>query len=598
AALEISSWFVGTVWSRSVVSLEERAKVAGLATEAAAGGSKAATKLQVGVNLLQDDPSLVESVYGLTDAQAANVSALAKDENALIAVRSRNPQSIEAEQLWGAFNKPASIKMKSVDQVDVDLLGYPKTVTVNGVSGPSEGLVVWRDPAQSAAYLAAHSAGVDPVLLQAAESRLALRTTEWQKYQASLAHYVQDGLPVEFNYAANGLSTTEPMPGYNLRQFKLKPVGDGTYLPLVMNNSRALVPITGDVDVVAVTSTNGTLLTPQQRLTIYQSLQSADGVGMQHGETLSWLTGGEGQVKLLTDHVGENAERLLVFDPVGGARTATIDAAHTTFTAKDNSLNGVWYIGAYKTPFASAFQNVVVTLQQANELVTPYIGPTSWWLTGPGAANSGPPPTGNNNGQLGGCDWEFSSGGVTLQPGGNGGLQQYVNGQWQTYQPPAACTSGSGSDIPRTGALGKAIIEVAPQSALLYGATPGSRRISLIPLAFVDPYVKAKDTAWFAPGETIMLDPGGGDQEAATIARVAGSTVTLSKPLQFGHAGGEMVTVLARPHGGRRSQGAYVPALLMPLVPVCRRRRSKRGRVALRPLSRGHKLVAGERIYR
>ena len=556
ASLEVASWFVGSVWSRGVVSLEERAKVAQLATEAAAGGTKAATKLPVGVNLLEYGKALIQRVYGLTEAQAEVLSDVAKEEDALIAVRSRNPESIEAESIWGAANKPATIKIKTVDQVDIDLLGYPSTVTVNGVTGSSESLAVFRNPAQSAAYLKAHSAGVDPVLLQAAESRLASRTKEWKEYEDLYAGYEKAGLPVEMNYAANGLGTTEPASGYNLRQFAMQSDGKGTSV-LLMNNGGKLVPITGDVDVVAITSTNGTLLSPEARLAIYETLQSADGIGMQHGETLSWLTGKDSQTKLLVDHVGPNAERLLVFDPVGGARTATIDAAHTLFNSPTMSLNGVWFVGAYKTPFAATFQNLVLSLEQFNSTVAPWIGPTSWYLSIPGKTSS-PPANGNNNNQVGNCSLQFStsSGASTLEPNGSGGLNQFVNGSWTPYSPPAGCGASSSGDssaqirfgaaqsrAPTPKATSGGVIDLEPQSALTAGVSAGSTSISLIPLSLVDPDVSAASTPWFANGETIVIDPGGTDQEDAQI--VSTSPLRLAAPLRFAHSAGEMVSVLA-----------------------------------------------------
>jgi len=428
-------------------------------------------------------------------------------------------------------------------------------VTVNGKTGTAESLAIFRNPSESAAYLKAHSAGVDPILLEAAESRLALRTKEWNKYEEEYAEFEKKGVEVEMNYAANGLGTTEPAAGYNVRKFSMLPAGKGNSV-LLMENGGAMVPITGDVDVVAITSTNGTLLSPASRLKIYQTLQSADGIGMQHGETLSWLVGEDAQTKLLTDHVGPNAERLLVFDPVGGARTATIDAAHTTFTAKDMSLNGVWFVGAYKTPVAAAFQNLVLVLKQFNQTVAPWIGPTSWYLSIPGQ-NSSPPANGNNNNQLGGCSWQFSSSpsSATLQSNGSGGLNQYVNGQWTPYAAPPACTGGSAATGGQSAQLRvvnervanphattrRSVIDIEPQSALADSISAGSTTLSLLPLSLVDPGGAAKD-AWFAVGDTIVIDPGESDAEQATITSIA--PLRVSAPLKFSHPAGEMVSVV------------------------------------------------------
>ena len=111
------------------------------------------------------------------------------------------------------------------------------------------------------------------------------------------------------------------------------------------------------------------------------------------------------------------------------------------------------------------------------------------------------------------------------------------------YQAPPACTGGSGaSNGAKQPALGVPTIGIAPQSALLSGASAGARAISLIPLSLVDPYVRQTTTPWFAVGQTITIDPGAKNQETATIARL--SPLTLAAPLRFSHTAGEMVSVL------------------------------------------------------
>ena len=71
------------------------------------------------------------------------------------------------------------------------------------------------------------------------------------------------------------------------------------------DNRGVLRRITGDVDIVAVTKADGSLLSPTERLDIYQNMQ--DAIGIQHGDSLSWLKDGEllykGKADLLLDHV-------------------------------------------------------------------------------------------------------------------------------------------------------------------------------------------------------------------------------------------------------------------------------------------------------
>lgn len=123
------------------------------------------------------------------------------------------------------------------------------------------------------------------------------------------------------------------------------------------NSQGHLERVTGDIDVVAITKANGQVLSPQERLDIYQNLQ--DVIDIQHGDTLSWLNSDGGELvgtykaQLLADHA-PGGEPLAVFDPTASVRANFIQPQYTFFNAADKQ-GRIWHVGGYRTPAATAY---------------------------------------------------------------------------------------------------------------------------------------------------------------------------------------------------------------------------------------------------
>ena len=549
--------------SADVVSLAERSKGA----EAAAQGIKDATKLEDGINLTKDFPEALPDIYGVAPQQVAGTSALAADKNVLIAIRSRHPISDSLVKLYNAVTKPGSISVKTVNEIDVAYLGYNATDT---------GLVALFKPDHAAVVAAA--AKLDPDVQGLVLARLAQREKEWTDYIAKYQGYAQPldrggGIPVEFDWNGQGVST-QPNPGAGkLRGFDLSNLGpDGSprpanyFLPRIADKSGVLRVITGDVDVVGIVEANGrAIISAAERIDIYKNLMQI--LDMQHPETLTWLTGGAKQLDLLKDHVGQFAERLAVFGPDGNAFTASINANLTTFD-KNNALLGVWFNGAYKSSTAMAYHYADVgaaILQNTVGLVTSqYISATSWFLTTAGTAPA-PAPTsvrandsgallagltvnntqtedGDNHGLLGACRWQFSveSSATVLYTDGKGGLLQWNagSGRWTPYDASACTGSGTHPDI-----------NVRPQTALVWGVPAGATTADTYGLAAIDPDVSAASTPWIGIGDQVVIDPGQSVQETATVKSLA--PLTFEQPLRFAHGPGAMLSEVSRGSGSR-----------------------------------------------
>ena len=108
--------------------------------------------------------------------------------------------------------------------------------------------------------------------------------------------------------------------------------------------------ITGDIDVVAILTADGRMAPAYMRAMLYDDFLHT--IGMQHGESLSWVFKGEffssKQAKLLADHV-PTQELLAVFGPDGLARAAYFDPLLTAVDVLTGDTVAT-FVGAYSTP--------------------------------------------------------------------------------------------------------------------------------------------------------------------------------------------------------------------------------------------------------
>ena len=270
-------------------------------------------------------------------------SSTGDQEILLISVRSRNPESLTWIQRFKAVVKPELLKIKNVDSIDVKFLGYlPQDL----------GSVVFAQPltlTEVETRIAA--AGLDKSAADAVLKRFAKRESEWKKYYSTYEQYAKAG-KVDIGFNVNSQGVVGPNQAVN-RRFALDPVAQksllgyrppGTqYYRVMLGDSSGglgtLRRVTGDIDVVAITRADGEILSAGERAQLYIDLQQA--IGMQHGETLSWLLNGDfifdTKADLLADHL-PGGELLAVFGPDGSVRAASINAALTVFDKSTSTV--------------------------------------------------------------------------------------------------------------------------------------------------------------------------------------------------------------------------------------------------------------------
>jgi hypothetical protein len=550
-ALEAASWSIHLPEAADLIKLGDVAKESGV-TKRVAEGLKA---LQAGDDLTQAGQAL-SKLYGMTTAQVEALQLLAKEKGLLIAARTRNPLSIQWEKL-GALVKPEAIKIKNVDDIDAAFLGYRKV---------DEGSVVFKQPLtateleSSSAYKSASSP-----MQEAAQARLQARTKEWNKYEASYRQMAKPldeggGVNVAFDYLANGSALPgDPSVGQKVA-FALDSVqGQGAdyYIVKIAGKGGEMERVTGDIDLVAITKADGSLISPEERLDIYRNLQ--DTIDIQHGDTFSWLQNGElvgpDKASLLADHA-PGGEPLAVFDPTGAARATYIQPKYTFFNTADKQ-GRIWYIGGYRTPTSTVYhfgQLAYPMFSSAVNAVSPWLTPAGWYhqLATPAK------PQSQLRGHVvlrhagtsfplgGSCTWQYSAdpNAGLVYPDGKGGLKQWTaKGGWQ----PLDITSCWYATTPPAGSpLSSHVLKLLPQTSLEGNAAKGVTRITLNGIHAVDPTLPST-TPWFAVGQSIVIDPGTKSAETETISKATlgtnTDTLTLSAPLSFAHLAGVLVSV-------------------------------------------------------
>jgi len=326
---------IGETGVGRVISLGEKLKQSRIVLKAAKGLEGVAA----GDNLLANGAKVLKQQFGMAQRDIDVLSYWAKARKLQIAVRQRNPISLG----WlrrGAIVKPELIKLKNVDEIDVKFLGY---------LAHDEGSVVLREPIDKKIFTR-RLAGQPREVRLAAAKRYGQRVKEWKKYEKQYKAWNNTHVNIGFDKAAQKAGGK----AYDFRDFNLQEVkihgGDEYYRLRIANARGTLSRITGDIDVVAITLADGRIPDALTRAALYDDLIAA--IGMQHGETLSWILNGEllSSVKagLLGDHL-PGREILAIFGPDGAARAGFIDPHLTVFNQATGEAAAT-FIGAYSTP--------------------------------------------------------------------------------------------------------------------------------------------------------------------------------------------------------------------------------------------------------
>lgn len=304
--------------------------------------------------------------------------------------------------------------------------------------------------------------------------------------------------------------------------------------------------LTGDIDFIDIRWADGKPLSASDAVKVYEDMIPL--FGLQHGDTISWIRNGQAlfdtklkQLKPFIAGVGDDS--LLQLGPKGAFAVKILP--EQSLLQANGRNHYISYLGGHEVP---PMQLRALTAPPPTVPIgpAPLIAPFGWGLDG------------TPDSDLGECDWMFSDGPgagvITEDP--DGGLRQWIQGiGWQPVDV-SACAAGAGGagNRPiRAAARPRApgppidddlVIHVLPQTALSEDAAAGDERIEIEDIyELAGEEMEGHGDAWFEPGQRVVINPGGDNEEIATVAAVG--SLVLTEPLAHDHLAGEMVSVVS-----------------------------------------------------
>lgn len=320
--------------------------------------------IEAGQNLLLEGAAALTDIYGLTLSQVKRLQAFCEANELVIAVRSRSQRAAQLIRDGLAVGKNEIIKIKNVNEIDAQYLGY---------SSADVNTIVWAEPVPvEYVFDKLAASGADELTRDIVLQRFYLRESEWvnPKITKVINGAEESGtIAWTLDGSGNGASTLiEQTRGFGLKS-KPNPISttkwptmEGrTYQQVLVSNKplvngkalagSRLVPITQDIDMMAVLTASGQILDAVQRSKVYEYL--SDLIGIEHGETPSWISNGEiifqAKAKILADAI-PGGEALAVFGPDGSVTAGFYNAALTTFNNLTKTGN-IFFEGGYNNPY-------------------------------------------------------------------------------------------------------------------------------------------------------------------------------------------------------------------------------------------------------
>jgi hypothetical protein len=287
------------------------------------------------------DFEALQTLYGLSHAQARFLAVLSKTEGILIAVRSRGSGALKWIEDFAAYVKPEWIKIKNVSHYDVEFLGYN--------AADLDRVVIKRDlPSELEVAERMTAAGVDDLeVRREVFERLKARNKELVTDEPGYVKWIEEraatGTEVtsNFNWADNGL---DPYAKGKKTQARFVIADDPPPGNLMVSiDGGPPRPVTGDIDLVGLTKADGTPLSNAVHERILNILAGPP-LYIQHPETSTWFKNG---VFDFPAKLAELAKDLPIqFAPDGLARVVKFKEGLSFFKSKLNYF--VHWEGGYR----------------------------------------------------------------------------------------------------------------------------------------------------------------------------------------------------------------------------------------------------------
>lgn len=447
-------------------------------------------------------------------------------------MRERAPESFDLINRWAeAVWKPESMKPKGLTDIDLMILGgadnLPKLagrerqLDLKGITA------LFEPEADDIIEARVRAMGADENTVKACLERARFRRQEIQEYAPRFKDYAEEGIPVNRNYADNGLKdpsdAVQPNRAFEVESVAV-PGGPTLRIPKMADQNGVLKYISGDVDWIHFTFLDGKPLDPNTARMLYDLMHRF--VGMQHPETITWIKNGQavfkGKANQLIEFIKEADKKALLEVSPDDLRATRIVPELTRFK-NGGRAHFIYFDNSVKS--LEGFISEIDQLERyyraldrlpSRKLLLPFL-----WF---GRSQS-------DDTSMGGCDWEFSGkdDALMLRQTHEGVTQQYQGGAWAPFVLPAC---GAGDTLALTPVT--QLTETVPEGA------------SEVPISELDDDWAAELVGhldkWFEPGDTVVFAPGEATQEVREV--VALGSLILDRPLSYEHPAGTLVAVV------------------------------------------------------
>ncbi len=460
-------------------------------------------------------------------------------------LRERSPEAFELiDALREAVWKPEAMKPKGLTDLDLLILGddIPAILGKNGNRLNPKGITpIFMPPPDEIIRARLASQGHQEEVIAAVLSRAKTRRAEFEEFVPLFEAWSRPvatggGIPVAGNYLDNGVPNPigiGPNRGFRFERFaeEGKPI---FYLPKMQDADGAFRYIAGDIDWVHFSFLDGSPLDSDTAFKLYDAMRRC--CGLQHPETITWIRDGQTVFKAKINQIAGYLRGEKALLEVSGAttRAVRIDQRLTRFptTGRD-------YLISFEAGLKSRTRATLADIESAfayfqakfpdRRLLAPFLWGPKFNYTINNSSNavlarqaSGQP---SNRPSF----QSFSRSSVRDQSDDSSlDVIEIFNGsQW--------VTTNVGS-LPPT-------VSLVPTSGLGVDVPAGARVLPIVDL----PQLFAAELAghletWFTPGQAIVIAPGEATQEVRRI--IAGTSLTVDRPLEFSHATGTLVAVV------------------------------------------------------
>ena len=501
-------------------------------------------------------PDQISKLYGISPTELAELQRLADKYGLLLTVRSRHASSIEWIEKFGAMLKPEALKLKSVSDLDARL----------GFDADDVGSLVFRKPEALVAHEAGTplgeainsfvvSKGFEPGTpdWENAINRIVERADEWKKFEKTYKQWGKNGkIDTPFDYDGNAIPTgvvrDKDLGETGFRLVRKSADGDPVeefIVELFDIKTGTWKRVTGDIDPIAFTHTDGSPLDAWQHADLLDDMRLSPELRAQHGESATFTFGG-------IDFVAKQfkpLEAALQIAPGGSPpRAVRFNAAKSRW---DNPFDYNLFFDGGNVESAAP----KVTLAQSRDYGIPVVDQAGYDAAQRALKRPLKVDETASGANLGRCRVKLAPSAATAPASGVGAVYVDELGAFQQVQ-------ADGSSAPSNLAQQcfvetDQVIEIdllaitQIVSGIIGGgfASPRTTRAAAptsltfrVPATVGATTLTVADTTGFAPGDRIAIGVGTANVEIRTLVSV--EPFVIDEPLEFDHGDGALIAAL------------------------------------------------------